>query len=91
MVQPSVAARIKKWHSIAAERIDSDQIRSFMKIAPVTSEGKITASARSAMLFRDDVLDMMRESAPLLIEKTVFAPIARARSNEFPRGGVESH
>jgi hypothetical protein len=41
MIEPTVTPRIKQWHNLATNRIDTSQVRAFAEIAAVTGEGQI--------------------------------------------------
>ncbi len=58
MIFPSVTSRMKQLRRFARFRINSSQIRTFVKIAVDTGKGQIVQAVRSSMNARDDVLDV---------------------------------
>ncbi|HEX4136566.1 MAG TPA: hypothetical protein VHY84_18275 [Bryobacteraceae bacterium] len=60
MVSPSVASRMKQWRCGAGDRIDSREVRAFMTIAAVASQGEIVGIVATALLLCDDVFDVMK-------------------------------
>jgi hypothetical protein len=50
---------MKQWDDLFCVRVDACHIGSFAKIAAVACEGEIVDFIRAAVLFGDDVFDMM--------------------------------
>src|SRR6516164_7163431 len=65
-------------------RVDSGQVRALSEIAAVACERQIFGMVGSAVLLRDDVLDMVRQLAVLLAQLAVFATIVRATADKVP-------
>jgi len=82
---PAVAPRVEERLDLATHRIDAREIslvRALLEIAALASQREVVASA---VLLRDDVLDVVRYSAVLLAEQaTVPCPSAA----KLPRRGI---
>jgi hypothetical protein len=57
---PPVAPGVEKRHKLTTEGINACKVRAFAKITPVTGQREIVDAIAPAVLFSDDMLDMMR-------------------------------
>ena len=67
VVRPSVAAWMKQGCHFARHGIDPGQIGTFMKIASVAGKRQIVGFVETAVLFRNDVFDVMEHFTVLLL------------------------
>jgi len=79
---PAIAPRVKELSHLPCLRVDSGQIRALMKVAAVTCESEIIYFIRSAVLLRDDVLDVVPQLTMFLAQLTIFATLVSATSYE---------
>jgi hypothetical protein len=84
VVGPLIAPRVKKPDDLSGLRVDSGQVRAFMKIAAVAGERQIVSIFEAAVLLRDDVLDMMPQFAMFLAQTAVFAPPVSPAPHDIP-------
>jgi hypothetical protein len=89
VIGPSIAARMKQQLHAGCKRVDSAEIRPFAQIAVMACQREISGVVRTAMLPRNDVFDVMRDFAMLLVEQAVFATVSRSLANEAPGSGVQ--
>lgn len=75
VVRPVVGARVEQIHDLARLGILTAQIRSLMKIAPVTSKRQAGRPIVVNMLLSDDVLDVKRTVNGVLGQLAVFATV----------------
>lgn len=85
VLDPPIAAWMKKRYHLTRERVDSGQVGSFAQIAPVAGQREILIAAVPTMLHRDDVFDVMSKSAMFLTEMAIFAAVIRAYTHNLPR------
>ena len=88
VVRPSVSARVKQPHYLTAVGIDTSDVRPFVAVAIVASEGEIVFGALSPMLTRDDVVDLKRQVVKMLRHLTVFAGSSGALPNVLLKNAV---
>lgn len=81
---PPIAPRVKQRDQLTGRRIDTRQIRSLSKVTAVAGQGQIVQVIRSAMLFGDDVFDVVGEFAVRLPEQTILASAARPGAGRAP-------
>jgi len=81
---PYVTPRIEKSNWLARAIYGCD-IRAFVPVAKDTGIGKIADTRRASVLPANDVIDLVRKAAALLVYKTVFTTPARAFNDEAPR------
>jgi hypothetical protein len=86
MLCPLVKARMVERNDLTGFGIQAGQIRTFMKIASMARESEVPWIIGTAMLFRDYVLNVVREIAMLLAEQAILASIPRPSSDEVSRG-----
>jgi len=85
MVGPAILPRVKKPGDFCRLRVDSGRVRALSEIAAVACERQIFRIAGSAVLLRDDVLDMVPQLALLLTQPAVFATLVCATADKVPR------
>jgi hypothetical protein len=66
-------------------RIDSGQIRAFVKIPTMTCQCQVGQIIGAAVLLRDDVFDMVDQFVIILVRAAVFAAFASPPANQIPR------
>jgi len=88
VVRPAVFARVKQPHYLTAVGIDTSYIRPFVAVAIVASESEIAFGTLSAMLPRDDVVDLKWQVVEMLWHLTVFAGPSSALPNVLLKGAV---
>jgi hypothetical protein len=75
MVGPSITPRMKKRGDLPGLRVDSCQVRPFMKIAAVASKCEIINIIGAAMLLRRDVLNVIPQAAMFLVQTAILATV----------------
>src|SRR5262245_49499317 len=83
MVRPPTLSRMKQARELMRLGVDSSQVWTFMKVAAVACERQIFHVIGSAVLFGDDVLDVMRQFAVLLSQMAVFAAFVSTTMHEL--------
>jgi hypothetical protein len=79
---------MKQNFYLPRHRIDSAQIRTFVKITPMASERKIFDIIAAAVLTGDNVFDLMRCHAMLLAKPAVLATISGPLADKQPGSGI---
>ena len=70
-------ARMKKMGDLLRLGIDSGQVRAFMEVAPMTSQGEVIGRIVAAVLLGDDVFDVKWDGSLMIsVKKAVFAAAA---------------
>ncbi len=72
----------------ARYRVDSTQVRAFVKIAAVAGERQILNFVGAPVLACNDVFDLVRDRAMLLTKPTLLATIAGPAAHKQPRFGI---
>ena len=85
---PIVASRMKQLDYLCGFRIDTCHGRSFAKITALACKGEIIHFIGAAMLFRDNVFNVVRQFRILLRHQAVLTSIFRALANKTARGGI---
>jgi len=80
-----ILACLKQGHDLLSPRINTCKIRALMQIRAVARQCEIIRIIGAAVLSRDDVLNMMDQSAMFLLQPAVFATLASPPPNEVPR------
>ena len=65
----------------AAMRIDSRQIWTLVKITTMACQSQIVLVVRASMLLSDDMFDVERKWAVVLVEPAILATVLRANSD----------
>ncbi len=76
---------------LATHRIDAREIRALLEIAALASQRGVIKVVATAVLLRDDVLDVVRHSAVLLAEQAILATVACPSADKLPRTGINRH
>ena len=79
---------MKQGHELRGPRIDPREIRTLMQVAPMACQRQILRIVGSVMLFRDDVLNVMGQSAMLLVQSAIFAALTSPPPDEVPRRSI---
>lgn len=88
MLRPLVNAGMEEGDDLTGFDVQAGEIRTFMKIGSMAGEGEVLGVIGTAMLFCDDVLNVVRKVAVLLAEQAILAAILRPSSDEVSRGSV---
>ena len=82
MIGPTVATRMKQGSYRTRNRINPCEVRSFVKVAAMAGQGQIASVIETAMLFRNDMFDVVEQFTVRLVQVAVFARSpARARTS----------
>jgi len=85
MVGPHVLMGVEEWYDGRGLDVNSREIRTFACVASITGQGEVLRVVWAAVLFRDNVLDVMGEAALLLAEEAVFATVPGPRADILSR------
>ena len=85
VLRPAIAPWVEQRHDLLSPRINPRKIRALMQIRAVARQCEIIRIIGAAVLSRDDVLNMMDQSAMFLLQPAVFATLASPPPNEVPR------
>jgi hypothetical protein len=88
VVRPHVASRVEELHNQASFGIDGGKVRTFAKVAAITSERKVFRIIASTVLARPYMLDVERGAYRRLRKATVLAPESGATSHHPARPSV---
>ena len=78
MLRPAVFARVKKAGQSFRLRVNAGNVRTFVQVAVVASERQIAQHGWTAMLPRNDVVDMQRERIAGLRHPAILARAMRS-------------
>lgn len=82
--RPLVPARMEEANNRRRQGIDSGEIRTFVGVASVAGEGEVVRGSGTAMLPRDDVLDVKSRVWNRVLRKpAVFAPVCGTVAHQF--------
>lgn len=90
MIGPLVPSRMKQGCQCAAERIDAGKVRAFVKVAVMARKREIVSPIRTAMLFCNDVFDVMEKFTVFLVKAAVLTTSARTFTDKLPDSGVHA-
>ena len=76
MVGPGVSAGVKERDEGRGLDVASREIRALTSVASVAGQGEVLQVVGTAVLLRDDMLNVMGKSGLLLAEETVFAAVS---------------
>jgi hypothetical protein len=79
---------VEEGQKLAADRIHAREVRAFAEIAAVAGQREIVNVVAPAMLFGDDMLDVVRQVAVFLAEQAVLTTVARSSPDRVSRGGI---
>jgi hypothetical protein len=82
---PDVFSWVKDWDGGRSLRINSRQIRSLACVAAIAGQREVGKVIGPAVLFRGDVLDVVREPGLLLAKEAVFTAVTGSRADKLPR------
>jgi len=80
MIEPLVLARMKQPRQGTVLRINSSDIRPFIKIVTSATEGQVFIDGQAAMLAGDNMIDWKAQPSNGLRHHAIFASIPRTRS-----------
>lgn len=88
MFLPSMDPGMKKGCQSTGRGVQGSDVAALAKIAQAATKGQIGFVRHPAVLFSNDVIDLMRTRREFLWKQTVFTPFLGAIENPFPeRGG----
>ena len=88
MSLPLVTTRMKQSHYFSCSRVDTCYVGTFAKITAVACKCKIVDFVGAAVLFGDNVLNVMRQFAVLLRQAAILATILGTLANKMARRGI---
>lgn len=88
MILPVVTSGMKQLDYLFSVGIDTCNVGSLAKITAMACKCEIVSFIGAAMLFGDNVLDMVGQFGILLWQQTVLTTILRSLSDELARGGI---
>jgi len=84
-----VAPRVEERYDLAGNRIDAGQVGSLTQVAAMAGKRQVVGVVAPAMLPRDDMLDVMGDSAVGLVEAAILTTAGRSLPNMVARGGIQ--
>src|SRR6266567_137636 len=88
MVPPGVLARVEKSHGSLRPRVDTAEIRPFIQVTAITGEAEIGRIVVTAVLLRNNVLDVERNVDRILWQSAVLATLTGSLSDQVANSGV---
>jgi hypothetical protein len=85
MIAPDLHSRVEKSCLLTRLWVQTDEVRSFVEIAPTACPAKIREFIAAAMLPGYDVFQMERPLVDFSRQETVLAAVARTLSDELAR------
>lgn len=84
MLAPRVASRMKQRHDRTRFGVNRCDVWALLQVTSDATETKIGTVVRAAMLFADNVIDLMRQNRRVLRKVAVLARSLGASTNQFP-------
>ena len=81
---------MEEWLYPTRLRVDSSQVRTFMKVAAMACKRETIGVIRAAMLPRSDVFDVMDRHTIRLVKSAILAVFAGPLTDETSRPGIHS-
>lgn len=78
VIHPALLPRVEKLHDPSRLTIHCGEVRPFVPIAVQTRQRQVFRHRGTAVLRRDNVIDLMREKHIVFMHSAVFAPARRA-------------
>jgi hypothetical protein len=89
MIGPTVATWMKQGHKLSGLWVKPGDVGPFVAIAEVAGQRQILRLCWTAVLARDDMLDVKANEARRRLGQTaVFARVARSAADERPQGVI---
>jgi hypothetical protein len=88
VLHPQVTSRVKQWRHLAHHRVNTGEIGAFLKVAPMAGQRQIVDVIAPAMLFGDNMLNVVRQLAVHPMQQTILAAAFCATPDQVPRGGI---
>ena len=79
---------MKQWHDLTCLAVESRQVRSLAEIASVAGQCQVAVVVGSAVLLRNDMLNVVSGATVVLMEQAVFASAVRPLTDKVPRSGI---
>ncbi len=83
MAQPLVASRIEKRDDSSRFGIDTSDVRPFVTVARKTAKAKVARRCLTFVIFRNDVVDLKRNSLVFLRDLAVLATVSGSPPYQF--------
>lgn len=80
MIGPIVTARVKKSNGPSCARIDRRNITPLVAVTENAGICQVVALRRAAMLAANDMINLVRKTCVVLVDKAILATIVRAVS-----------
>jgi len=88
MLSPAVAPGVEEGHKLTADGIHAREVWALAKVAAVAGQREIVNVIAPAVLFGDDMLNVVRQLALLLAQQAILATVIRPAPDKVPRSGV---
>jgi hypothetical protein len=82
---------VEERHNLTADGVQSREVGALAKIAAVAGQREIVDVLTPAMLFGDDMFNVVCQLAVILGEQAVFATETRPAPDKVPRGGIHRY
>lgn len=76
---------MKELHNLIGQWVDACEVAPFSQVAPMTGQREIVRFVRSAVLFRNNVLDVVRHRTVVLAQLAILTPISGPPPHEIAR------
>ena len=91
MISPTVVPRVEEGHKLTADGIHSREVGALAKVAAMAGQREIINVIAPAVLFGDDMFNVVRELAVILGQQAIFAAVIRPAPDKVPRGGIHRY
>jgi hypothetical protein len=88
MLSPAVAPGVEEGYKLTADGIHAREVRALAEVAAVAGQREIVNVIAPAVLFGDDMLDVVRQLAVLLTQQAILATVVSPAADKVPRGGI---
>jgi hypothetical protein len=88
MLSPAVAPGVEEGHKLTTDGIHAREVGALAKVAAVAGQREIFNVIAPAVLFGDDMLNVVRQLAVLLAQQAILATVIRPAPDKVSRGGV---
>ncbi len=88
LIRPPVWAGVEQALHLACHRVDSALVWAFVQIAAMAGERRIFDIIATAMLTGDNVFDVMRHCAVVLVKQSALATTSGPLPNKRPGSGI---
>jgi hypothetical protein len=88
VVRPLVAPGVEERHKLATDRIHTCEVRALAEVAAVAGYREVVNVISPAMLFGDNMLDVVRQAAVLLAQQAILTTVIRSSPDKVARRGI---